>query len=96
MVEPQVWSTAVMPGAGAEVLGIGRDRQHGLGRGLEQQIVDRRLVLIGDGSDTGRQREDHVEVGHGQELGLALGEPGSCRRALTFWAVPVAGRSYRR
>jgi Transposase IS66 family len=24
------------------------------------------------------------------ELGLALGEPGSCRLALTFWAVPVA------
>src|SRR5438132_615465 len=25
-----------------------------------------------------------------QLAGLALGEPGSCRRALTFWAVPVA------
>ena len=28
--------------AGAEMLGIGGDRQHGLGRGLEQEVVDRR------------------------------------------------------
>ena len=46
--------------AGAQVLGIGRDCQHGLGRGSEQQIVDHRFVLIGDSSDTGRQGEDQV------------------------------------
>ena len=34
--------------AGAEVLGIGGDGEHGLGGGLEQQIVDHRLVLVGD------------------------------------------------
>ena len=34
--------------AGAEVPGIGRDREHGLGRGFEQQVVDHGLVLIGD------------------------------------------------
>jgi len=37
--------------AGAEVLGIGRDRDHCLGRGLEQQIVDHGLVLVGDIGD---------------------------------------------
>ena len=30
------------------VLAIGRDREGGLGRCLEQQIVDRGLVLVGD------------------------------------------------
>ena len=37
--------------AGAEVLGVGRDRDQRLGRGLEQQIVDHGLVLIGDVGD---------------------------------------------
>ena len=69
-----------MPDPCAEMLGIGRDRDQCLGRGLEQEIVDRRLFLIGD---VGRQRDHHVEVGHGQELGLAFGEPLLCRSALT-------------
>ena len=43
--------------AGAEVLGIGRDRGQRLGRGFEQQIVDHRLVvLVGDIGDGRRQR----------------------------------------
>src|SRR6266704_3602352 len=37
--------------ARAQVLGIGRDDGHGLGRGREQDVVDRGLVLIGDGGD---------------------------------------------
>jgi hypothetical protein len=76
--------------AGTEVFGIGRDRENGLARGLEQQIVDHRLILIGELSDRRREREDHVEVGHRQELGLALGEPPLCRRALAFWAMAIA------
>ena len=52
--------------AGAEMLGIGRDGDHGLGRGLEQDIVDRGLVLVGDVGDFGRQREHDVEVRHRQ------------------------------
>ena len=75
---------------GAEVLGIGGDRQHRLGRGLEQQVVDDRLVLIGDVGDLGRQREHDVEVRHRQQLGLARRQPLACRRALALRAVPVA------
>ena len=37
--------------AGAEVLGVGGDRDQRLGRGLEQQIVDDGLVLVGDVGD---------------------------------------------
>ena len=76
--------------AGAEVLGIGRDREHGLGGGLEQQVVDDRLVVIGDVGDGRRHGEDDVEVADRQQLCFTLGEPllGGC--ALTFWAMPVA------
>jgi len=52
--------------AGAEVLGIGRDGDQGLGRGFEQDVVDRGLVLIGDVGDLGRQREHDVEIRHRQ------------------------------
>jgi len=52
--------------AGAQVLGIGRDGDHGLGRGLEQDVVDHGLVLVGDVGDLGRQREHDVEVRHRQ------------------------------
>ena len=63
--------------AGAKVLGIGRDRQHRLGRSLEQDVVDHLLVLIGQIGDRGRHREHHVVVGHVEQLGLALAEPFS-------------------
>jgi hypothetical protein len=39
---------------GAEVLGIGRDGGHGLGRGREQDVIDYGLVPIGDVRDGGR------------------------------------------
>jgi hypothetical protein len=75
---------------GAEMLGIGRDRQHGLGGGLEQQVVDDCLVVVGDIGDGRRHCEDDVEVADGQQLRLTLGEPLLCGCALAFWAVPVA------
>ena len=37
--------------AGAEVLGVGGDGDQRLGRGLEQQVVDDGLVLVGDVGD---------------------------------------------
>ena len=76
--------------AGAEMLRIGGDRQHGLGRDLEQEIVDHGLVLVGDVGDRRRQREHHVIVRHRQQLGLALGEPFLRGGALALRAVPVA------
>ncbi len=76
--------------ASAEMLGVGRDRERGLGRGFEQQVVDHRLVLIGDVADRSRQRVHHMEVRHRQQLGLALGQPLACRSALTLGAMPVA------
>jgi len=39
------------------MLGIGGDRQHGLRRCLEQQVVDQRLAVESDVGDLGGQRE---------------------------------------
>ena len=76
--------------AGAEMLGVGRDGGQGLGRGLEQQVVDDGLVLVGDVGDGRRQREHDMKVRHRQQLGLARGQPVLCRRALALRAMPVA------
>ncbi|MGY4286903.1 hypothetical protein ACVWXO_006123 [Bradyrhizobium sp. LM2.7] len=81
--------------AGAEVLRIGGDRQQGLGRDLEQEIVDHRLVLVGDVGDGRRQREHDVIVRHRQQLGLAVGEPVLCGGALALRAMPVAAGKSR-
>jgi len=38
----------------AKMLGIGRDRERGLGRGLEQQVVDHRFILVCNVAQHGR------------------------------------------
>jgi len=75
---------------GAEMLGIGGDRKHGLGRRLEQKAVDFRLVLPGDGADRRGQREHHMVIGQGQKLGFALRQPLASRCSLALRAMPVA------
>jgi hypothetical protein len=54
-----------MPMRTPRMLGIGRDGEHGLGRGPEQQVVDHRLVLVGDIGDRTGQREHDVKVADG-------------------------------
>ena len=44
--------------AGSKVLRIGRDGEYRFRRGLEQQIVDYGLVLVGDVVNCRRQRKD--------------------------------------
>ena len=88
--------------ASAEVLGIvglqptgltrGGDREQGFGRRAEQQVVEHRLVLVGDRSDLGGQREDHVEIADRQQIGFAGRKPILRRRALTLWAMAIAAR----
>ncbi|MGY4368906.1 hypothetical protein ACVW1A_004971 [Bradyrhizobium sp. LB1.3] len=75
MAEPQLCSTEVMPMGAPRCFGSGGDRGQRFGRGLEQQVVDDGLVLVGDVGDGRRQREHDMEVQHGQQIGLALGEP---------------------
>src|SRR3546814_7351542 len=75
---------------GTEMLGISGDREHRIGRGLEQQIIDQRFVMIGDGGDLGRHREHDVEVADREKVGLAGLEPGARGGAVASWTVPVA------
>jgi hypothetical protein len=81
--------------AGAEVLWVGRDRDQGLGRSLEQQVVDDGLVLVGDIGDGRRQCEHDMIVRHRQQIGLARRQPFLCCRALALRAMPVAARVVR-
>ena len=75
---------------GAQMLGIGSDGEQRLGRSAEQQIVDHRLVLVGDWSNLGWQREDQMEIADRQQIGLAGGEPVLRRRALALGTVAIA------
>jgi hypothetical protein len=77
------------PDAGAEVLGVGRNGDQGLGGGFEQQVIDDRPVLIGNVGDRPRHSKDDMEIGHGQEFGPAVGEPLLGRGGLALGAVPV-------
>ena len=56
---------------------------------MEQQVVDRGLVVERDVGNFGRQGEDDVEVPDRQQVSLPLGEPGACSGTLAFGAVPV-------
>ena len=76
--------------ASAEVLGIGGDCEQCLCGRAEQQVVDHRLVLIGDRRNLGGQREDHVEIADRQQIGLARRQPIPCCRTLTLGAMAVA------
>jgi hypothetical protein len=51
---------------GAEMLGVVGDGDRGLGRRLEQEIVEHSLVLVRDVGDGRGQREHKVEVADGQ------------------------------
>jgi hypothetical protein len=76
----------------AEMLRIGGDGAQGFGDGVEQDVVDRSLVVMGDGGDLLRHGEDDVEVWHCEELGSSVLEPLGTRQGLALWAVAIAAR----
>src|SRR5215468_2506284 len=80
---------------GTQVLRVSGNGQHGVRGGLEQEIVDHSLVLVGDGSNPGGQRKHDVKVGDLQQLGLAILHPCKCLTALTLRAMTVATTAIR-
>jgi len=76
--------------ARAEMPRVGGDGHHRLGRCLEQQVVNHRLVVECDVGDLGRQREDDMEVADRQQIGLPCGKPLACCGALALGAVPIS------
>jgi len=77
------------PDAGTEVLGIGRDGDQRLGGGFEQQVIDDRLVLIGDRLSLRAARRRHGDRTPARVRPGAIGQPILGSRGLTLRAVPV-------
>src|SRR5260370_26179158 len=88
--------TTLFRSPGAEMLGIGSNRERGLGRRLEQQVVDDRLVLVGDIGDRTSQEHTSELQSHLHLLCRVLVETYICGDARTFSAMtvqaPVAGK----
>jgi hypothetical protein len=78
-------------GLGSEMFSIGPDSPHCLRRGLEEDVVDDRLVLaelwLRDRCGHG---EHDIEIGDGQQLGLSVSEPLRMSETLALRAMPVA------
>ena len=75
-----------------EMLAIGRHGAQRIGGGSHEKVVHHCLVLECDLSQRGGQREDDVEIGNRQQLGLARLQPFGTRQVLALRAVPVAAR----
>ena len=74
---------------GAQMAWVARDGGKGGGHHAEQEAVDHRFVLQGDGGDLFRHGEDYVEVLDRQQFGLALLDPLLPLGVLTLRAMPV-------
>jgi hypothetical protein len=74
---------------GAQMFRISANHTDRFGRRLEKDIIDHGLVLKRDGGDRRGYREDNVEIGNREKLGLTIGKPLRACEVLALWAVPV-------
>jgi hypothetical protein len=77
---------------GAQVLGVRADRSQGLGRRLEEQVVDQGFVLQGERCDFLGQGEDDVEIRAVQKFSLPMLDPLRPGERLALRAMPVPAR----
>jgi len=99
-VDPQVCNTAVSPMRAPRCLGswafspracpVGAIVIRVSAATLSNKFIDDGLVVIGDVGDRPRQGEDDMEIRHGQEFGLAVGQPFLGSGGLALWAMPIA------
>ena len=81
---------------GAEVLGIRGDRAQGFGTGMEQDVVERLLVLVGDGRDRLGHGKDDMEILDAvQQLGLPVFQPLRPSEGLALGTVAIAATVIR-
>ena len=83
------------PDLGPQMSRVGSDRPQRLGRRLEQDGIDHRLVLEGHGRHLGRHGEDHMEIGHFQQIGLPVGQPLGPGQALALGTHDCRGGRLR-
>ena len=76
--------------AGPQMLAVSRDGLQYLGGDIEQQPIEFGLVLVRQIGNGRGQREDHVVILHGQQIGLAGVKPALGCSALAPGAVAVA------
>jgi hypothetical protein len=79
----------------AEMLGIAAERQQRGGGGLKQQAVDQAGVALREGIEGAGEREDDVEVGDREDLGLESEPPPPLPRARRRVHAALAGRGAR-
>jgi hypothetical protein len=77
---------------GAQVFGISRDLEEGLGGSAKQQAVNQSLILQGQRSEKVGQSEDDMKVGDGQQFGGTVFQPALTSCCLAFWAMPIQAR----
>ena len=75
---------------GSQVPGVASQFEHRRGTGAVEQVVQQPLVLEDKSGDQMRQREDYMEVRHGQQLSRARCQPFCARVPLALGAVPIA------
>ena len=73
----------------AQVFGVGRNLQHGLGTGSKQQGIDDLLVVQCQPRQFVRQSEDDMEVADMQQFFLPLGQPAVTGVGEALRAMPV-------
>ncbi len=92
-MEKDLLSPAVQDGGEAdlcaEVVWVLGDRLEGLRAGSEEDVEEEQLVAEHEGVQLLRDREDDVEVGHGQQALLAGLEPLVFLEALALGTVPI-------
>ena len=76
--------------AAADVVRVRGERPEALGGGRHEGGEADALVRADDLAEGGGEREDDMEVGDGEQLGLTGGEPGGGGRAVALGAAPVA------
>src|SRR5271165_1405847 len=80
---------------GAQMLGIGGDGLQGLGRRTEENAIDRRFVLMGDGGNLFRQRQNDVEILRRKKLGATVVEPLGAGQGLALGTMPISATAIR-
>ncbi len=75
---------------GAQTFGVFAKLEQRVGRGPEQQGKDVLAVDVSDRPQLGRQCRDAMEVAHGEDALLSLGDPLGLRQRLTRGAMAIA------
>ena len=97
-VEMRMQSQVLSPGVqnaeeadlGSEVLGVGRNFEHGLSAGAEEQIVEQPWIALTERIQLMGQGKDDVEVGHAEQILLAPSQPSLACLRLALGTVAVA------